>query len=153
MDLAKNLNMAEFGRGDATLKDASHKHMDMSGKDEILVQEEHGLSHKIKVLVSKDLGQDELVASLEDLKDIGILHKEFPKTLPERCREDAKQVNCQYNSIKGDPLNEQIEIKEKREMRREKERGESCCILRRDTSRSTRRSQTLTHSLKTSRWS
>ena len=48
--------MVVFGRADAILKDASHKHMDVSGKSEIMVQEEHGLPHKIKVLVSKDFG-------------------------------------------------------------------------------------------------
>ena len=89
--LAKKLNMVVFGRGDATLKDSSHKHMDVSGKGKIIVQEEHGFN-KIKVLVLKDLGQDELVVCLEDLKDIVILHKEFPKTLPERRRKNIKQV-------------------------------------------------------------
>ena len=110
--------MLVFGRGDATLKDSSHKHMDVSGKGKIIVQEEHGLPHKIKVLVSKDLGQDELVVCLEDLKDIVILHKEFPKTLPERRRENIKQVNVQYNSIRGDQWNEKMEIKEKRKRAR-----------------------------------
>ena len=47
------------------------------------------------MLVSKDLGQDQLVVGLEDLKDINILHKEFPKTLPEWRREDAINVNVQ----------------------------------------------------------
>ena len=75
--------MTVYEKGDATLKDASHKHMDVSGKGEIMVQEKHGLPHRIKVLVSKDLGKDELVVGLEDLKDLNILHKEFPKTLPE----------------------------------------------------------------------
>ena len=28
-----------------------------------------------------------------------LAHREFPKTLPERSREDAKQFNVQYNSI------------------------------------------------------
>ena len=62
--------------------------MDVSGRGEIMVQEEHRIQHKIKVLVSKDLGQDDFVIGLEDLTDIGILHGEFPKTLPERRRED-----------------------------------------------------------------
>ena len=88
--LQKKVNMVIFEKGDATLKDASHTNMDVSGRGEIMVQEEHGLPHKIKVLVSKDLGKNELVVGVEDLKDIGILHKEFPKTLPERRREDAK---------------------------------------------------------------
>ena len=79
--------MIVFEKGDATLKDASHKHMDVSGRGEIMVQDKHGIPHKTKVLVSKDLGKNELVVGLEDLKDIGILHREFPKTLPERRRE------------------------------------------------------------------
>ena len=55
-DLAKKLNIVVFEKGDATLKDASHKHMYVSGKGEVMVQEEYGLPHKIKVLVSKKTG-------------------------------------------------------------------------------------------------
>ena len=36
------------------------------------------------MLVSKDLGKEELVVGLEDLKDLGILHNEFPRTMPEK---------------------------------------------------------------------
>ena len=89
-DLAKKVNMIVFEKGDATLKDADHKLMDVSGRGEIMVQEEHGLPHKIKVLVSKDLGKNELVVGVEDLKDIGILHREFPKILPEIMRNKTK---------------------------------------------------------------
>ena len=49
--------MIVFEKGDATFKDASHKHMDVSGRGEIMVQEKHGMHHKTKVLVSKDLGK------------------------------------------------------------------------------------------------
>ena len=59
-----------------------------------------------------------MVVGLEDLKDIGILHREFPKILPERRREDAKQFNIQYNIIRGVQWNEQMEVKEKRERAR-----------------------------------
>ena len=89
-DLAKKVNRIVFEKGDATLKDASHKLMDVSGRGEIMVQEE-----KIKVLVSKDLDKIELVVGVEDLKDIGIVHREFPKTLPEIMREETKAF--QYN--------------------------------------------------------
>ena len=75
-----------FEKGDATLKDASIKHMDVSGRGEIMMQEELGLPPKIQVLISKDLDKDELVAGFEGLKDVGILHHEFPKTLPEKGR-------------------------------------------------------------------
>ena len=63
------------------------------------------------------MGKDKLVVGPEDLKDIGILHREFPKKLPERRREDAKQFNVQYNRIRGDQWSEQMEVKEKREER------------------------------------
>ena len=69
---------------DATQKDKINKHMDVSGRGETMVQAMLGLPHKIRVLISKGLGQDELVVGLEDLKDLGILHREFPKTLPEK---------------------------------------------------------------------
>ena len=64
-----------FEKGDATLKDASNKHMDVRGREEIMVK--LGLPHKIKVHISKHLGKDELVVVLEDLKNIGILHLNF----------------------------------------------------------------------------
>ena len=51
-NLAKKLNIVIFGKGDATLKDASHKHMDVSRKGEVIVQEEYGMAYKIKVLVT-----------------------------------------------------------------------------------------------------
>ena len=41
-DLAKKLNIVVFEKGDATLKDASNKHIDVSGKGEFMVQEEYG---------------------------------------------------------------------------------------------------------------
>ena len=41
------------------------------------------LPGKIKVLVSTDFSQDEIVVGLEDQKVFGILHREFQKTLPE----------------------------------------------------------------------
>ena len=56
--------------------------MDVSGRGDIMLQEEHRIQHKIKVLVSKDLGQDEFVVGLEYLKKKGILHREFPKNTP-----------------------------------------------------------------------
>ena len=51
LDLAKKVNMMIFEKGDATLKDASHNNMDMSGRGDIMVQEEHMIKHKMKFLV------------------------------------------------------------------------------------------------------
>ena len=78
------------------------------------MQEELGFPHKIKVLISKDLGKQDIVIGLEDLKNLGILHQDFPKTLPEKRRE---QVNMQYNSIRGDQWSEQMQKKERMEGR------------------------------------
>ena len=91
--------------------------MDVSERGEITVQEELGFPHKINVLISKDLGREELVIGLEDLKDLGILHPEFPKTLPSRRRGREKNINAQCNSIRGDQWAEQMEMKEKVEGR------------------------------------
>ena len=72
-----------YEKGEATLKDGSHNHMDVSGIGEIMVQEDEGLPLNIKVLISKSLGQEELVVGLSDLKDMNILNKDFPRTLSE----------------------------------------------------------------------
>ena len=75
--MAKKVNMIIFEKGEATLTNASNTRMDVSGRGEITVQEELGFPHKISVLISKDLGREELVIGLEDLKDLGILHQDF----------------------------------------------------------------------------
>ena len=82
-----------------------------------MIEEEFGMPHKISVLISRDLGHDELVVGLEDFKVLGILHHEFPRTRPEKRREDAKKVNVQYKSIRGDQWSEQMEVKEQRDKR------------------------------------
>ena len=45
-----------------------------------MTHEEHRVPHKIKVIVSKNLGKKEVVIGLEDLMAMHILHKDFPKT-------------------------------------------------------------------------
>ena len=40
----------------------------------------------IQVIVSKDLGKEEMGGGLEDLKALAILHKDLPKIMPERRR-------------------------------------------------------------------
>ena len=78
------------------------------------MQEDYGLPHKIKVLVYKDLGKDELVVGLEDLKDLKILHQDFPKTLPEWRTGEERGGNVQYNTMRGDQWYEQKDVKEER---------------------------------------
>ena len=77
LDLAKRVKIIIYEKGDATLKGASNKHMEVSGRGEIMIQEEYGLLHKIKVIISRDFGQNGLVVGLKDLKDLGTLHHEF----------------------------------------------------------------------------
>ena len=106
-----------YEKGEATLKNGSHNHMDVSGKGEIMIQEEDGLPLKIQVLVSKSLGKGELVLGLEDLKDLNILHKDFPRTLPEFRRGANLNKPSQYNTMRGDQWFEQEQQKEVREER------------------------------------
>ena len=49
--------MTIYEKGEATLKDGSHNHMDVSGVGAIMVQEHDGLPLKINVLVSKTLAK------------------------------------------------------------------------------------------------
>ena len=78
--------------------------MDVSGKGAVVVQEFFCFPHEIKVLVSKDLGKDELVVGLEDLKTLNILHRDFPKTIPGIRRQPAGGSgggNERYNIMRG----------------------------------------------------
>ena len=121
-DLAEQLNMTIYDKGEATLKDGSHNHMDVSGIGSIIAQEEEGLPLKITVLVSRSLGEEELVIGLSDLKDMHILHKDFPRTLPEFSTNTKFSKPSQYNTMRGDQWFEQEQQKEAREGR-ERARG------------------------------
>ena len=91
--------------------------MDVSGVGAIMVQEHDGLPLKINVLVSKTLGKEELVVGPNDLKDLNILHKDFPRTLPEFRRSARFSKPSQYNTMRGDQWFEQEQQKEVREER------------------------------------
>ena len=110
--MAKKVNMIMLEKGEATLTNASNTRLDVSGRGEFTVQEELGFPYKISVLISKDLGREELVIGQEDLKDLGILHQDFPKTLPDMGRGNANYINSQCNSIRGDQWAEQMENKQ-----------------------------------------
>ena len=77
-----------------------------------MVQEENGLPHQLKVLVSKVLGQDKLVVDLEYRNDIGILHKKFPKTLPEKPTYSQGKELRQAIASGGRPVEGVIQSKE-----------------------------------------
>ena len=97
-DLAEKLDMTMYDKGEATLKDGSHNYMDVSGIGSIMVQEKEGIPLKITVLISKSLGEEELVIGLRDLKDMHILHEDFPRTLPEFRLQYSKP--SQYNTMR-----------------------------------------------------
>ena len=82
-ELALKLKLKIKEKGDATLRDAMNKFMNVNVRGEVIVEEEYGHPYTIEVLVSKDLGHEEMVVGLEDLKAMKILHKDFPETMPE----------------------------------------------------------------------
>ena len=67
--------------------------MDVSGRGKIMVKDKYGIPNKIKVLISK------LVVELEDFKDLGTLHLEYPKTLQEKRREGTERR--EKNAVQG----------------------------------------------------
>ena len=69
LNLAKKLKMTKYDKGDATLNDEINKHMYVSGRGKIMMEEKYGFPHRIKVLISKDLGMEELAVGLEDLNE------------------------------------------------------------------------------------
>ena len=89
-ELALKLKLKIKEKGDATLRDAMNKFMNVNVRGEVIVEEEYGHPYTIEVLVSKDLGHEEMVVGLEDLKAMKILHKDFPETLPEFQTEKSK---------------------------------------------------------------
>ena len=117
MGLEMKLIMTIYDKGDATLKDTSKTHLDVSGRGEVMVQEEYGLPHKIKVLVSEDLGLEELVVVLKDLTVPRILHQEIPRKMLYKIRKEVEINNVQNNIIRGDQGSDQMEMKEQRKER------------------------------------
>ena len=84
-----------------------------------MVKEENGLSHKRKVLVSKDLDQDKLVIGPEYLNDIGILHKQFPKTLSEKLPARQGNTSIQATASGGRPMEEAFESRQGKQQLKE----------------------------------
>ena len=106
-------------KGESTLTNASNKSMDVSGRGEITVCARRArITTQDQAIDIKRSWQSRACDWLKDLKNLGILHQDFPKTLPEKRRE---QVNMQYNSIRGDQWSEQMEIKERMEGREPEE--------------------------------
>ena len=85
-DLQVKLDIEILDRGDATLQDASDKYKVVSGRGDVIVEEEYDHPYHIQVLVSKDLGKEEMVVGLEDLKALGILYKDFARKMPNKSK-------------------------------------------------------------------
>ena len=73
-----------------------------------VVREEHGFPYKIKIIVYRSLGQEELLVVLKNLKILNI-PKDFIMTLPDHRRDS-------YNSIMGDKWEEEIKAIEEQEI-------------------------------------
>ena len=118
-DLALKLKLKIKEKGDVTLRNARYKFMNVSGQGEVIGEEDYGHPYTIGVSVSKDLGHEEMVMGLEDLKSMKILHMDFPETLPEFQTEKSKTKerlnNFKNNSIRGDQCAEHMGLKDKRE--------------------------------------
>ena len=75
------------------------------GSEEIMMPKEHGLQHKIKVLVSKDFGREQFVVGREYLNDIGILSEKPPDSQGNESvlavASGAQPVHCVKNHCKN----------------------------------------------------
>ena len=92
-DLAKKVNMIVFEKGDAKLKDASHKYIDVSGRGKSWYRRTWDTTQN-KSPGLKRLGKIFIICGCAGSeRHWHLAHREFPKTLPERRREDAKQFN------------------------------------------------------------
>ena len=83
LELAIKLGLEREDPGDTKLEDASGSRMDVSAVATVAVREMAGIPSCFQVLVSKDIGKDDMVIGIDELKTLHILHQDFPRTLPE----------------------------------------------------------------------
>ena len=68
--------------GLTNLKDALGSRMDVTGVASVAVRELASKVSYFQVLVSKDIGKDEMVVGIDELKTLHILHTDFSRKLP-----------------------------------------------------------------------
>ena len=76
--------------------------MDVTAVATVAVRETEGISSCFQVLVSKDIGNDELVGGIDELKTLHILHKDFPKIIPEYRRTYMGNHVCLHMPVEKD---------------------------------------------------
>ena len=100
--LARQLGLDAEDPGSAKLEDASGTQMDVTAMANVAVRENMGIPIVFKVLVSKSLGNGEMLIGIEDLKTLHILHQDFPKTLPKYRRSYMGQHVCNHSAAAKD---------------------------------------------------
>ena len=80
---AERIKLRLRAKGSVSLLDVNVNCMNVSSRGSLMVKEEYGIPHEIKVILSKDLGEESLVVGQEHLKTPKILHKGSPRTLSE----------------------------------------------------------------------
>ena len=94
LELAIKLGLEKEDPGLTKLEDASWSRMDVTAVASVAVRELAGIPIYFQVLVSKDIGRDELVVGIDELKTLHILHADFPRTLPKFRRSYKGNQNC-----------------------------------------------------------
>ena len=82
LELAVKFGLERVDPGFTKLEDASGSRMDVSAVASVAVRELAGISGYFQVLVSKDIGREELLVGINELKTLHILHADFSMTLP-----------------------------------------------------------------------
>ena len=85
--------------------------MDVTAVATVAVRELAGIPSCFQVLVSKDIGKDDMVIGIDELKTLHILHQDFPRTLPEFRRAYSGNHVCLHMPVVKD---EEVECEKER---------------------------------------
>ena len=111
LELTIKLGLEREDPGDTELQDASGSRMDVSAVATMAVREMTGIPSCFQVLVSKDIGKDDVVIGIDELKTLHILHQDFPRTLPEFRRAYSGNHVCLHMPVVKD---EEVECEKER---------------------------------------
>ena len=76
--------------------------MDVTAVASVAVMELGGIPSYFQVLVSKDIGKDDMVVGIDELKTLHILRADFPRTLPEFRRAYVGNHVCLHMPVQKD---------------------------------------------------
>ena len=102
LELAVKLGLEREDPGLTKLEDASGSRMDVTAVASVAVRELSGIPSYFQVLVSRDLGEDDMVVGIDELKTLHILHADFPRTLPEYRRAYMGNHVCLHMPVQKD---------------------------------------------------